>query len=134
MVSLQSSSIHAAYREMVRTMTARQINTFSYYVKRGCLLLIFPILLFPSSAVAEPSFLLSIMEELESLDLKELKDLKLSAKLKTDKKGKMEFRCLNFSVPVAANPFERMGGWIKLNHIEVKALKNGAVAKAVFSF
>ena len=55
-------------------------------------------------------------------------------KLKADKKGKLVFQCLNLSGPVADNPFERMGTWIKLSQIEVKAVKKGVIAKVTFSF
>jgi len=119
---------------MVSKMTARQKNPVFFYLRKGCLLLIAALFLFPANASADPSLFLSIMEELEALDLKALKDLKLSAKLKADKKGKLVFQCLNLSGPVADNPFERMGTWIKLSQIEVKAVKKGVIAKVTFSF
>jgi hypothetical protein len=121
---------------MVRQMTILQKNPVFFYLRRGCLLLIVALLLLPSNASADPSLFLSIVEELETLNLnlKSLKDLKLSAKLKTDKKGKMVFQCLNLSVPVSSNPFERMGNWLKLSQIEVKAVKKGVVANVSFSF
>ena len=105
-----------------------------YVVRRVCLLLTAVLFLLPAGASAEPSLFLSIMEELESLDLKALKDLKLSAKLETDKKGKVVFQILNFSMPVADDPFESKGNWIKLDQIEVKARKGGIVARVEFSF
>ena len=119
---------------MVRQMTILRKNPVFFYLRRGCLLLIVALLLLPTKASADPSLFLSIVEELEAMDLKALKDLKLSAKLKTDKKGKMVFQCLNLSVPVADNPFERMGNWLKLTQIEVKAVKKGVVANVSFSF
>jgi len=115
-------------------MTTLQNNPIFFCLRRGCLLLIVALLLLPANASADPSLFLSIVEELDSLDLKALKDLKLSAKLKADKKGKMVFQCLNLSVPVADNPFERMGNWLKLTQIEVKAVKKGVVANVSFSF
>jgi len=118
----------------VRQMKALQVNPVCFYVRLGCMLLIAALLLLPTNASAEPSLFLSIVEELESLDLKALKDLKLSAKLKADKTGKMVFQCLNVSVPVADNPFEKMGKWVRFSQFEVKAVKKGVVARVAFSF
>ena len=100
----------------------------------GCLLLIVALLLLPANASAESSLFLSIVEELEDLDLKTLRNLKLTAKLKADKTGKMVFQCLNLSVPVADNPFEKKGRWIRFSQFEVKAVKKGVVARVAFSF
>jgi hypothetical protein len=119
---------------MVSQMTTLQKNPLSFYLRRGCLLLIVALLLLPANASAEPSIFLSIVEELELLDLKALKDLKLSMKLRADNKGNMVFQCLNFSRPVCDNPFEKMGKWIRFSQFEVKAVKGGAVARVAFSF
>lgn len=90
--------------------------------------------LLPVEASADPSLFLNIVEELESLDLEALKDLKLAARLKADKNGKMLFQCLNFSMPVADDPFYGMGKRFNFNQIEVKAVKKGVAARIAFSF
>jgi hypothetical protein len=113
-------------------MTAQKRYPVSFLA--GCMLLLVSLFNFPANASAETSLFLSIVEELEALDLKKLKNLKLSAKLKADKTGKMVFQCLNLSVPVADNPFEKTGKWIRFSQFEVKAVKKGVVARVAFSF
>jgi hypothetical protein len=115
-------------------MPKRQESTVSSHLRKGCLLLTTLLIFLPSMASAEPSLFLSLMEELESLDLKALRDLKLSAKLSTDKKGIIVFQSLNFSTPVADNPFEGMGIGIRFNQFEIKSIKRGVVARIAFSF
>jgi hypothetical protein len=72
-------------------------------------------LLLPCTLFAEPLVLSRIVDEIDADKLSELKNIKLSAALKTDKKGDMVVRCLNlFNIPVAQNPFEGSPGFQKL--------------------
>lgn len=72
-------------------------------------------LLLPSTLFAEPLVLERFAVEMDADKLYEVKNLKLSAALKSDKKGDMVVRCLNlFNIPVAQNPFEGSPGLQKL--------------------
>lgn len=63
-------------------------------------------LFLPCTVFAESLVLVRIYDEIDSADLSTLKDVKLAAALKTDKKGNMVVRCLNlFNIPVAKRPF-----------------------------
>jgi len=72
-------------------------------------------MLLPCTLFAEPLVFSRIVDEIDAVKLSELKNLKLAAALKTDKKGDMVVRCLNlFNVPVAQNPFDGSPGLQKL--------------------
>jgi hypothetical protein len=72
-------------------------------------------LLLPCTLFAEPLLFIRTVDEIDTYKLSEIKKIKLSAALKTDKKGNMVIRCLNlFTIPVAQKPFEGSPGLQKL--------------------
>jgi len=88
-------------------------------------------LLLPCTLFAEPLVLVRIIDEIDANKLSEIQNLKLSASLKTDKKGDLVIRCLNlFTIPVAQNPFDGSPGLQKL--AQRTQLKFNQRGRAVF--
>jgi hypothetical protein len=95
-------------------------------------------LLLPCTLFAEPLVFERIIDEIDGIKLSELEDLKLSAVLKTDKKGDLVVRCLNlFNLPVAENPFDGSTGLQKLAQraqLQVNQRRGGVFVKLAVAF
>jgi hypothetical protein len=96
-------------------MANRHKNQRSSSVKWFLLCSLAAFLILPCTLYAEPLVLSRIIDEIDASKLSEIRNLKLSVALKTDKKGDLVVRCLNlFNIPVAQNPFEGSPGLQKL--------------------
>lgn len=102
-------------RQKGRPMAKQQKNQVFYSVNWFVLCSLAVFLLLPCTLFAEPLVLSRIVDEIDADKMSELKDLKLSAALKTDKKGDLIVRCLNlFNIPVAQKPFNGNPAFQKL--------------------
>lgn len=119
-------------------MKMRQTNPICSSLLRCFLCLVATLVFLPSTVFAEPLILTRIIDGIESIDISSLDHAKLSASLKTDKKGDMVVRCLNlFNVPVAKKPFNDNPALQKLverTQLEVDQKGKGVFIKLAVAF
>jgi len=119
-------------------MRARQRYSASSIGKRLSFFAVTLTLLLPiSNAFADSFLLVRIVDGLDPVRLSALKDATLSAVVEKDKKGDIVVRCLNFSLPLARDPFNDNPGMQKLmkrTRLQVDPKGGGVVVKLAFAF
>jgi len=88
-------------------MAKRQKNQRRSSVKWSALFSLAAFLLLPCTLFAEPLLFVRTVDEINTSNLSEIRKIKPSAILKTNKNGDLVLRCLNlFNIPVTQKPFE----------------------------
>jgi hypothetical protein len=106
---------------------------------KWCVLFSFATFLFlPCTLFAEPLLFVRNVDEINANNLSEIKKIKPSVTLKTNKNGDLVVRCLNlFSLPVGQKPFEGSPALQKLaqrTHLELSQRGKTVFIKLAVAF